>query len=241
MNKPFSSIEILGIPFANTTRDQFVNQLQKRINHHENTFVVTANPEIVMYAQKEPNYQKLILTADYISPDGIGIVRASHTLKTPLSERIPGYDIFMDLLNWASQNQKKVYFLGAKPQVIQQLKLKLTKDFPGLKLVGAHDGYFKSETEIVATIEKQQPDIIFVATGFPNQEKFIARNRHLTKGLWMGVGGSFDVFVGAVKRAPKWWQTHHLEWFYRLVTDPRRLKRQLIIPQFMWKIHQLKK
>ncbi|AMV62663.1 N-acetylmannosaminyltransferase [Pediococcus damnosus] len=241
MNKPFSSIDILGIPFANATRNQFLDQLQGRIEHHQNTFVVTANPEIVMYARKDPAYRKLILTADFISPDGIGIVKASQTLKTPLPERVTGYDIFTHLLNWANQNKKSVYFVGAKPQVIKQLKLKLAQDFPNLQLTGAHDGYFKSDTEIVNVIEKQQPDIVFVATGFPNQEKFIAHNRHLTKGLWMGVGGSFDVFVGAVKRAPKWWQVHHLEWFYRLITDPRRLKRQLIIPQFMWKIHQLKK
>lgn len=240
MNDPFSSVKIMGIPFANTTRKQFVEQLQTRVKNHQNTFVVTANPEIVMYARTDNSYRETLLKADYISPDGIGIIKAANSLKTPLSERIAGYDIFTELVEWANKTHQKVYFLGAKPAVISALKSKLSTSFPNIQLVGAHDGYFKDEAVIAADIEHQQPDIVFVATGFPRQEKFIAQHRHLSDGLWMGVGGSFDVFVGNVKRAPKFWQTHHLEWFYRLLTDPRRLRRQMIIPQFMWEIHKLK-
>jgi len=241
MNDPFRSVKIMGIPFANTTRHQFINQLQTRIQNHQNTFVVTANPEIVMYANRNEPYRNLILKADYISPDGIGIIKAAATLKTPLPERITGFDIFTGLLKWADQTQKKVYFLGAKPHVINLLTTKLAANFPGVQVVGARDGYYKDESLIAAEIKAQQPDIVFVATGFPKQEQFIASHRHLTNGLWMCVGGSFDVFVGIVKRAPQFWQNHHLEWFYRLITEPKRLKRQMIIPQFMWKIHQLKK
>ncbi|WP_412988766.1 WecB/TagA/CpsF family glycosyltransferase [Pediococcus siamensis] len=240
LNSPFSSVPIMGIPFAQTTRVQFVNHLQNRIDAHQNTFVITANPEIVMYAGRNPAYHTTLLSADYISADGIGIVKAAQALDTPLPERITGYDIFTDLLRWAETNQKKVYFLGAKPAVITALAAKVAHDFPHIQVVGAQDGYYQDETAITTAIANHQPDLIFVATGFPKQEQFIAEHRHLADGLWMGVGGSFDVFVGAVKRAPKFWQDHHLEWFYRLVTDPRRLKRQLIIPQFMWKIHQLK-
>lgn len=241
INASFSSVEIMGIPFANATQQQFVRQLQKRIVARQNTFVVTANPEIVMYAAQNQKYRDIVLTADYISADGIGIVQAAKTLHTPLPERVTGYETFTSLMSWSESQSRKIYFLGAKPAVIAALTKKVATQYPHIQVVGAQDGYFNDDTKVAKTIQESQPDIVFVATGFPRQEQFIAQHRQLTNGLWMGVGGSFDVFVGAVKRAPEFWQKHHLEWFYRLLTDPKRLKRQLVIPKFMWAIHKLKK
>ncbi|GEP20249.1 WecB/TagA/CpsF family glycosyltransferase [Pediococcus argentinicus] len=237
----FKHANILGYSFINTTFDKFMDQIKNDSTQHQNRFIITANPEIVMYARKHPDYQKLVQTADYLTPDGIGIVKASQTLGDPIPDRITGFDIFNNLLEWGNDNQKSVYLLGSKPEVIQKTVQKIQTDYPDLKIAGFHDGYFKDDAPIITEIENTKPDFVFVATGFPKQEEFITTNRHISDSIWMGVGGSFDVYSGTVKRAPTFWQEHHLEWFYRLITDPKRLKRQLVIPQFMWVVWRSKK
>lgn len=116
------TVDILGIPFFNTTETDFQEILHNKINDHTNTFVVTANPEIVMYAKANPRYAELIQSADYIIPDGIGIIMGAKMLKTPLQERVTGYDLFVHLLEWGNAHQKSAFFIGAQPAVIRKLK-----------------------------------------------------------------------------------------------------------------------
>lgn len=238
MQPSFSTVTVLDIPFIKTTAAEFQETLQQRILTQQNTFVVTANPEIVMYAHHHPDYHQLLQSADFVTPDGIGILDGAKILKQPLPERITGFDTLTDLLQWASDHHRSAYFVGAKPEVIAALKRKLPQDYPGLVIAGLHDGYFKDDSAIVADIQRTQPDMVFAALGFPKQENFIAEHRQATKGLWMGVGGSFDVLAGAVVRAPQWWQKHHLEWLYRTLKEPKRLKRIAVIPHYLHLVRQ---
>jgi N-acetylglucosaminyldiphosphoundecaprenol N-acetyl-beta-D-mannosaminyltransferase len=229
----FQPVNILGFNFLKVTKAQFLNQLEQDLQQKQNRFIITANPEIIMYARQHPDYAKIVQSADYLVPDGIGIVKASKFTSTPLTERVTGYDVFTELLKYGNTHQTKLYLLGGKLAVNEKVVAKIRQEYPNLVIVGHHDGYFDDETPIVAEIQQTQPDIVLVATGFPKQETFIAHHRTVTNALWMGIGGSFDVYAGVVKRAPEFWQKHNVEWLYRLITDPKRIKRQIVLPIFM--------
>lgn len=230
------TVDILGIPFFNTTETDFQEILHNKINDHTNTFVVTANPEIVMYAKANPRYAELIQSADYIIPDGIGIITGAKMLKTPLQERVTGYDLFVHLLEWGNAHQKSAFFIGAQPAVIRKLKKAVQENYPFLTIAGTHDGYFGDDRNIVRDIKRTKPDMVFVATGYPKQEEFINKNRSTADALWIGIGGSFDVLTGTVKRAPKSWQRMHLEWLYRVVKEPSRFGCLMVLPKYLWQV-----
>ncbi|BDR57177.1 WecB/TagA/CpsF family glycosyltransferase [Xylocopilactobacillus apis] len=233
--------KILNFDFVNATNQEFQTELIKLIDSKQNTFIVTANPEIVMYARSHPNFAELIRTASFITPDGIGIIYAGKKLNTPLQERITGFDTFLFLLKIAQEKKLKVLFYGAKPEVIAALKEKAAAEYPDIKVAGAFDGYLSDPAPVQQKIKENQPDLVFVALGAPKQEEFIKNNFHLTNAIWMGIGGSFDAFTGKVKRAPKVIQKINLEWLYRLVTNPSRFKRYLAIPKFMHVVKKTKK
>ncbi|RRK11890.1 glycosyltransferase [Lactiplantibacillus garii] len=233
MSAPFDTVSILNVSFINTTNAAFIQQLQQDVTAHRNRFVVTANPEILMYAREHPDYQRVLQRADYVTPDGIGVIQGAQILGTPLPERITGYDTLLKLLEWGSLTHQRIFLLGAKPAVLKTVVNKIKHDYPGVVLAGARDGYFQDEAAVVTEITAAKPDMVFVATGFPKQEFFIAKYRERYAALWMGVGGSFDVLAGAVKRAPKFWQKHHVEWLYRLIQEPSRYKRMLVLPRYL--------
>lgn len=233
MSAPFDTVSILNVSFINTTNAAFIQQLQQDVTAHRNRFIVTANPEILMYAREHPDYQQVLQRADYVTPDGIGVIQGAQILGTPLPERITGYDTLLKLLEWGSLTHQRIFLLGAKPAVLKTVVNKIKHDYPGVVLAGARDGYFQDEAAVVTEITAAKPDMVFVATGFPKQEFFIAKYRERYAALWMGVGGSFDVLAGAVKRAPKFWQKHHVEWLYRLIQEPSRYKRMLVLPRYL--------
>lgn len=241
MSAPFDTVSILEVPFIKTTNQAFVAQLEQEILAHQNRFVVTANPEILMYAREHPEYQQILRQADYITPDGIGVIQGAQILGTPLPERITGYDTLQELLKWGAQQHQRVFLLGAKPAVLKQVVANLKSSVPDLIIAGALDGYYDDEVTVVDRIAAAKPDMIFIATGFPKQEFFIAKYRHRVDGLWMGVGGSFDVLAGTVKRAPKFWQKHHIEWLYRLIQEPSRFKRMLVLPRYLRLVKKIAK
>lgn len=240
MNK----VSILGIEFDNYSLEEFKDRLINRLNNKVSTMVVTANPEIVMAANKDPKFMELIKKdADLVTADGIGIVLGGKMLKTPVKERVTGYDLFTWLLHVGNLRKLRVYLIGATPAVMKITKAKIAKDYPGIELVGAEDGYFKDDLKTVAKrIENTEPDLVFAAIGFPRQEELISLLRQAkVPAIMMGVGGSFDVFSGAVKRAPEVFQKTHLEWFYRLITNPTRFKRMLALPEFVVEVEKSKK
>lgn len=237
-------VEILTIPFIDSNMDEFMNRMiYPRLMNQEKTFVVTANPEIVEYANEHQDYKDIIISADYITPDGVGIIMASKWLNQPLQERITGFDLMNELFRVADEKALKVYLLGAEENVIDAAALKVKELYPGLELVGYNHGYIDIKDDALPkSIAELEPDIILTALGFPRQEKWVSRHYALfNKGLFMGVGGSFDVLAGKVNRAPVFWQKMRLEWLYRLIQQPSRWKRMLALPRFVLKVRRLRK
>ncbi|MFE4076635.1 WecB/TagA/CpsF family glycosyltransferase [Peribacillus sp. YIM B13477] len=237
-------VEILTIPFIDSNMDEFMNRMiYPRLMNQEKTFVVTANPEIVEYANEHRDYKDIIISADYITPDGVGIIMASKWLNQPLQERITGFDLMNELFRVADEKALKVYLLGAEENVIEAAALKVKEIYPGLELVGYNHGYIDIKDDALPkSIAELEPDIILTALGFPRQEKWVSRHYALfNKGLFMGVGGSFDVLAGKVNRAPVFWQKMRLEWLYRLIQQPSRWKRMLALPRFVLKVRRLRK
>jgi len=236
MTRPVA--HILGVPFSTRNFDETVNHLTELIERGEQTHVITANPEVVMLARGNPFFRSTLEQA-YVVPDGIGIVYAARWTHKPITERVTGVELMEALMARADERGWNVYLLGAAPDVVRLAAEKLHNRYPGARIVGYRDGYFRQEEEeqIVQEIAAKNVQLLFVAMGAPRQDEWIARYRgRLRATLMMGVGGSFDVVSGKVKRAPLIWQKLNLEWLYRLLVTPSRWRRQLAIPRFVWTV-----
>lgn len=235
-------VEILNIPFINIKKEDILKILEKRVSENIKTYVVTANAEIVMYAKENIPYFNIITKADYIVPDGIGVVKGAKILNKQIRERVPGIELMVDLLEIANKLNQKVYFYGAKNEVIEEMIKKIKFDYPNINIVGYKNGYISDDNnEITDEIINLKPDYIFVAKGAPLQDEWINKVIQKTdKGLFMGVGGSFDVLSGVVKRAPEIWRKLNLEWLYRVAGDPKRWKRSMALPKFVLEIFKVK-
>lgn len=234
-------IDILGTKFDNFTEKQFHKYLIDDLDVKNNRFIVTPNPEIVLSARENPKFSEIVNDADYVIPDGIGIIKGANSLGTPMHGRITGFDTLMFLIKTANKRGSKVYLLGSKPNVIEASANRIKTEFKDIDLVGYHDGYFKDEQAIVDDIVSKKPNIVFVALGSPKQEYFINKYKELNPAIWIGVGGSFDVFSGTKKRAPKIVQKLGMEWFYRLAKEPSRIGRMMAIPKYMRLINKERK
>ena len=200
-------------------------------------YVVTPNAEIVYEAMHDGELCKLINDADLVLPDGAGVVLASKILKTPLKEKVAGVDFADNLLGVLAKTGGSAYLLGSKPGVAELAAEKMLQKHPGLTIAGMADGYFKDEAAVVAKINAVKPDFLFVCLGAPKQERFMVNHRdELDVKLMAGLGGSLDSFAGTVKRAPKWMIKLSLEWLYRLIKEPKRFKRMLRLPKFLWAV-----
>lgn len=235
MSNKQDHVHIMDIPFLNKTKTAFLKEeLYPRIHNNEKTFIVTANPEIVMETKSDAQYKAIVQSAHYVVADGIGIVFAAKYQKNPLQERITGFDLMVDLLKYANDHGLSCYLLGAAEEVNEKAVTKINERFPNVEIVGHYHGYFSDDDTIVKQIQKTSPDLIFVALGFPKQEYWIKSNfQSFSKGMFIGVGGSFDVLAGEVKRAPEIWIKLHLEWLYRLIKQPTRIKRIINVFKFM--------
>lgn len=235
-------VMIMGIPFLHIDQKGFVSLIAERIKQKEKTFVITANPEIVMKAQEEPQFMGYVKKATYVCADGIGVVKAAQLLGDPLPERVTGYDSMVQLLEIGNEKRYKIFLLGAKNETLEKAIENIHATYPNVEIVGSQDGYFDwSSNNIAEKINKTQPDLVFVALGVPRQEKWISENLDkFGHGVFIGVGGSFDVIAGTVKRAPMIWQKLNLEWLYRLLSQPSRFGRMLALPRFAIKVLQLR-
>ena len=236
---------ILGVPVVPYTMDEAVAKLIGDTLAKIRNFVVTANAEIIMMAQDDPEY-KIILsqTADLILPDGAGTVWAGNYLGYVIPERVAGYDLYLRLLEEAADNDIPVYFFGGKPGIAEEAAAEGIRRWPGLKVAGCRNGYFSvaEELEIIEDINRSGAAMLFAALGAPKQEKWLAKYREQLKpNLLMGIGGSFDVLAGKVQRAPKWMQDARLEWFFRLVKQPSRFGRMLALPKFVLAVRSEKR
>lgn len=205
----------------------FYKKIEANLNKEKKMFIVTANPETFMKSESDDELNNLLHDKETILvPDGIGIVKAARSIGYPIEERITGIDIANKLLEYGNNLEKSIYLFGATEEVIVSMKKVLSRDYPNLKVVGATNGYVTDKEQIFKKISKLKPDIILVALGIPAQEKLIYKHLDkFDKGIFVGVGGSFDVISGHKKRAPKIFIKLNLEWLYRILKEPKRIKR----------------
>lgn len=227
-------VDVLGIGFDNLTLAEAVEQGMALLRTAGTHYVVTPNPEIVEVCREDPAAREAVNGAALVLPDGIGVIKGAAMLGTPLKGRVPGIEFAAGILERMAEEDMSLYLLGAKPGVAEMAAERLRERYPGLRIVGVHDGYFQEDGPIVEAIRRSRADMVFVCLGAPKQELWMARNGPATGArLLCGLGGSLDVFAGTVKRAPKFWCDHGLEWFYRLCSNPRRLGRMMRLPLFL--------
>ncbi|MED2737790.1 WecB/TagA/CpsF family glycosyltransferase [Bacillus toyonensis] len=209
-------------------------QLLQDIEQQKQSFIVAINPEKIMHGTKDSELKELLNSATYQIPDGYGVVYLSKKQNGNIKERVTGCDLFQQLCELSSLNNKKVFLYGGKTGVALKAKEVLESRYPGLQIVGTLDGYEKDNRYIIDTINKAKPDFLFVALGSPRQELWIKENmKKLNVSIFQGVGGSFDVVSGNLKRAPKWMQKIGLEWLYRVLIEPKRIVRILKLVKFL--------
>ena len=228
-------VEILGVAFDNITMDEAVERAVALMAQPGPHLVVTPNAEIVQLAEKDEEFSRIIAGADLVIPDGVGVIYASRILGRPLKGRVPGVDFAAALMDRMAAEGKKLFLLGAKPGVAEEAAQRLAEAHPGLTVCGTHDGYFTEDEPVTAAIRQSGAEVVFVCLGAPKQEKWIAKNGGATGAkLLIGLGGSLDVFAGRVERAPEAWQKAGMEWLYRALKEPARLKRVAKLPLFLF-------
>lgn len=207
--------------------ESYFNLVKKDLKEQNKRFIITVNPETLMLSKTDTKIKEM-LKNEYASlvPDGIAIIKAGATLGIKIKERITGVDLVDKLLEESNNNCYSIYLFGSKEDVISKMAKKIEEKYPNIKLLGYTNGYVENKDEIMTNISKLKPDIVIVALGIPHQEKLIYK--HLSKfkkGIFIGVGGSLDVLSGSKKRAPKLFIKLNLEWLYRIIREPKRLKR----------------
>lgn len=227
---------ILGYKIYSDTREKLLDFIFKR---DKKLHIVSGNPE-VLYTGLHNQILFNNFTRDYsvIIPDGAGVVIASKVLNCPVAEKIAGIELMTEILGQCERENKSVYLLGTQDQTLQECIKNINKKFPKLHIIGSHNGYFDLDSceDLIEDINSKNPFALFVAMGCPRQEIFITKYMdNLKCTIFMGVGGSFDVFAGRVNRAPKWMISINLEWLYRVSKEPWRIKRLGSIPKFLIK------
>ncbi len=209
------------------SKSEYFIKLSKYLDNNEKKFIITANPETFKLAMEDDEVYKMIKNeANDVIPDGIAVVRGARKLGIEVDERIAGIDVATKILELLNNKKKTLYLFGAKNEVLEKLKEVIKSEYPCIKVLGSSHGYVADKDKIFEEIVSLNPDVCLVALGIPLQEKLI--NRYIgkaRKGIYVGVGGSFDVLSGAKKRAPKIFIKMNLEWLYRIIREPSRLKR----------------
>ena len=232
--KPFP---VMGLPVHRL--QEYDRWLGNRLEQNLGCHVVTLNAEMVMQAECNPALARSIRQAELVVPDGAGVIfyLLLHGIR---QQRCPGIELAESLLRQAGEwgESYPVFFYGGQPGIAQTAAKRWQQQYPKLAIAGIEDGYLSSEAEdqLKVTLAKKQPPLILVGLGVPRQELWIAQNRHLCpQAIWIGVGGSFDIWAGVKSRAPMWLRNNHLEWLYRLYQEPWRWRRMMALPQFALK------
>ncbi len=202
----------------NKSKSEFYKLIDNKLKKEEKTFIITANPETYMLSTTDNIINEIVHNKNnLIVPDGIAIVKTANYLGLNIKERITGVEIAQHLLEIANKNKYKVYLFGATEEVINNLKKVIKETYSNINLIGTENGYVKDKNKVMNRIKDLEPDIIMVALGIPLQEKLIYEHLNdFKKGIFIGVGGSFDVLSGSKKRAPKIFIKLNLEWLYRI-------------------------
>ncbi|MCD4783076.1 MAG: WecB/TagA/CpsF family glycosyltransferase [Candidatus Eremiobacteraeota bacterium] len=231
------TIHILGTKVHNLSMDETLDEIDNLIQSGGAHLIVTLGVEMVMHAQKDAEFREIVNNASLVVPDSVGILWAGKKSGVKLKGRAPGIDIINRMTGEAKKYPWRVFLLGAKPGVTDKASRIIKEKHPDFNCVGTYHGYFKDDDEAIEQIKKANPQLLLIGMGFPAQEKWFHRNRDkLGDMVAIGVGGSFDVLSGNIKRAPAFFQKTGLEWFYRLITQPSRFHRMTAIPAFVIKV-----
>lgn len=235
--------DVLGTAVDCVTMEDAIARIEQMIVDRVPSLVFTADASGLAMAQDDPAFRDIIRQAALITPDSAGVVwamkRAGHTSQS----RVSGVDLLDRLCERSADHGYRIYFLGAAPGVAELAAERMRLRHPGCNIVGARHGYFPAESdEVVAQeVAKAKPDILFVAMGMPRQERFILQTQSIIRApVAIGVGGSFDVFSGRVKRAPKVIQKMKLEWLWRLLLNPKKISKAKYLPKFVWRVWKSK-
>ncbi len=229
-------VQILGMPVDVLTMNGCMARIGEFVESGKPHLVVTADASGIVQAQTDPALAELYHTADLVTPDSAGVVWAMRRAGSPVPARVSGVDIVDRVCGVSSEKGWRVYFLGAAPGVAELAAERMRLRHPGCNIVGARHGYFPTESDAVvaAEVAEAKPDILFVAMGIPRQEKFIrATESVIGAKVAMGVGGTFDVFSGKVRRAPVFLQKMRMEWLWRLAQNPKKIGKVMLLPRFV--------
>jgi len=232
-------IEILGVPLDCVTMESALNLVDTMIKGSTPQAIVAVNPEKVIKAQQDRFLLDQLKSSGLLIPDGIGVVLAARLLGLGRMERVPGSELMPAICARAAMNGYRIFLFGANPDVNERTAKALCDRFPGINIVGRQHGYLKDDEmpRLIDQINASGAEILFIALGSPKQERWIhAYLPQLKIKVCQGVGGTFDVICGKVRRAPLVFRKIHLEWLYRLMTQPSRILRQSALPQFTWKV-----
>jgi N-acetylglucosaminyldiphosphoundecaprenol N-acetyl-beta-D-mannosaminyltransferase len=235
-------VNILGVLIDNLKKSEVLRTVEQFLSDVRQHYIVTANPEMIVAAQKDEKFLEILNKADLSVPDGFGLILAARYLRRPLPERITGVDLMLDICQIAEQKNYSVYLFGGKEGVAQKAADSLQKKFSQLKIAGTENGGIISDQQSTADnqqINSAKPDILFVALGAGKQEKWIAKNLQNLPSIKiaMGVGGAFDFISEKVKRAPRWIRKIGFEWLWRFFMQPWRFKRIFTATiKFSWKV-----
>ncbi|MBD3843043.1 MAG: WecB/TagA/CpsF family glycosyltransferase [Campylobacterales bacterium] len=232
-------INIFNCPIDTYTMEETVSKIDESIKSKTHLHHVVVNAAKLVHMQSDKELHKSVVSCDIINPDGQAVVWASRFLGQPLKERVAGIDLMQNLVKLASEKGYKVFFFGAKEEVVKGVVDKYTEIYSEDIIAGYRNGYFKKEEEesIAKQIADSKADILFVAISSPTKEIFLNTYKDIIDTPFiMGVGGSFDVVAGKVSRAPVWMQNAGLEWFYRFLQEPRRMWKRYLVTNslFIW-------
>lgn len=237
-------VTILGVPVDAITMGEAVARIDGFIEKRTPVLVATANAEMLMRATHDGALRRILQGAAMVTPDGAGTVWAAHHLGHAMPERVAGYDMVQELMREAPAKHRRIFFFGSAPGVADKAKKKAEQLYPGIEIVGTRNGFFTAADEpaIIEEIKAAHPDILLAALGVPKQEKWLAKHLgELGVPVAIGVGGTFDVMAGIMKRAPRWMQRAKLEWLFRGMMQPQRAGRLLALPRFVLKVHAQKR
>ena len=224
--------DIFGVPIAALTMGDALSVAEQAIASRRSLMIGVVNAAKIVNMRRDDELRQSVLSSDVILADGASVVLAARLLGRPLPERVAGIDLMTGLLDRASHRGYRVFCLGATEEVLAGVERVIARDYPGVRVVGSQHGYFGQDDEarVAAAIQASQADILFVAMTSPKKERFLARwHGAMNVPVCHGVGGSFDVLAGKVRRAPDSWQRFGLEWLYRVKQEPRRLWKRYLV------------
>lgn len=232
-------IEVLGVPVDCVNMNQSLEIVERMVAGEKPEVIYSVNAEIVIMAQDNPVLLGLLREGGLLIPDGVGLLFAAKILQLGHLEQVPGCELMPAICDLAAKKGYRVFLYGASPDANRKTQEVLIERFPGIKIVGCRDGYVSNEEmpQLVNQINTSGAQILFVALGCPRQELWIGKYLpQLNVKVCQVVGGTFDVIAGRVKRAPRFFIKMHLEWFYRLAMQPKRILRQVALPRFVFQV-----